>query len=110
MAGFTSLITRQDASPLIPVGEAQEIIKLATTQSAALNLFRRVNMSSKVTTQPVLSALSGAYWVNGDTGLKQTGDMAWQGIDLTAEEIGRSGRVVGEGHRGSSMTMPVQQR
>jgi HK97 family phage major capsid protein len=87
MAGFTSMITRSDASPLIPEGEAAEIIKLTTTTSVALSLFRRVRMSSKVFSQPVLSALAGAYWVNGDTGLKQTSDMAWDGVALTAEEI-----------------------
>ena len=28
-----------------------------------------------------------AYWVAGDTGLKQTTEAAWQGVTLTAEEI-----------------------
>ena len=36
---------------------------------------------------PVLSALAQAYWVNGDTGLKQTTEQAWAGVTLTAEEI-----------------------
>jgi hypothetical protein len=35
----------------------------------------------------VLSALPVAYWVNGDTGLKQTTDAAWAGLMLEAEEI-----------------------
>jgi HK97 family phage major capsid protein len=84
---YDSMITRGDAAPLIPEGEAAEIIKLATADSVALTLCRRVNMSTKVVAQPVLSALGAAYWVNGDTGLKQTSDMAWEGVTLTAEEI-----------------------
>jgi HK97 family phage major capsid protein len=44
-------------------------------------------MGSKVSALPVLSALAQAYFVNGDTGLKQTTSMAWSGVVLTAEEI-----------------------
>jgi HK97 family phage major capsid protein len=84
---FNSMVTRGDAAALIPEGEATEIVKLATQESVALSLCRRVNMSTKVVTQPVLSALAAAYWVNGDTGLKQTTDVGWDGVTLTAEEI-----------------------
>ena len=44
-------------------------------------------MSAKTKTMPVLSALPVAYWVNGDTGLKQTSEAAWAGIELNAEEL-----------------------
>ena len=65
MGAFNNLITRADAQALIPEGEASEIIKLATGQSAALELFRTVRMSSKTFKQPVLSALARqvAIWV-----------------------------------------------
>src|SRR4051812_6754296 len=84
---FNSLIDRTDASPLIPTQEANEVVKTLPQASAALALCRRVNMGTKLVSVPVLSALSSAYWVNGDTGLKQTSDLAWKGADLTAEEI-----------------------
>jgi HK97 family phage major capsid protein len=84
---FNSLISRTDAGALIPQQDATEIIKATTQASVALSLFRRVTMSSKSFNQPVLSALSQAYWVNGDTGLKQTTDAAWEGVQLTAEEL-----------------------
>ena len=87
MATYNSLVTRADADALIPQQDAGEIIRLVTQQSVALQLFRNVRMSSKVFRQPVLSALAGAYWVNGDTGLKQTSDVSWDGVELIAEEI-----------------------
>lgn len=59
----------------------------ATQESAALTLCRNAQLSTKLNVQPVLSALPVAYWVAGDTGLKQTTEAAWQGVTLTAEEI-----------------------
>ena len=44
-------------------------------------------MGTKLSTLPVLSALAQAYFVNGDTGLKQTTEQAWAGVTLEAEEI-----------------------
>jgi HK97 family phage major capsid protein len=72
---------------VIPVNVAQDVIKIATEQSAALTLFRRAQLSTKQTKLPVLSALPVAYWVSGDTGLKQTSEANWAGLTLEAEEI-----------------------
>lgn len=82
-----NIIDRSGAESLIPEERSREIIQNLPQQSAALQLFRRVTMSSKVTRQPVLSALPTAYWVNGDTGLKQTTEMAWSNKTLVAEEL-----------------------
>ena len=87
MATYNSLITRSDADSLIPEPVARDIIQGLPNASAALSSFRRTTMSSKTVKQPVLSALPTAYWVNGDTGLKQTSDMAWGDQTLTAEEL-----------------------
>ena len=84
---FNNIISRADALPLIPEDIVDEVIKAAAAESAALSLFRRVNMGTKLTTLPVLSALAQAYFVNGDTGLKQTTEMAWAGVTLEAEEL-----------------------
>lgn len=84
---FDSITDRTDAGALIPEERAREIIQGLPAQSAALSLFRNVQMSSKVRSQPVLSALPYAYWVNGDTGLKQTTDMGWSRKQMVAEEI-----------------------
>jgi HK97 family phage major capsid protein len=87
VAVYNSIISRTDADALIPTDVAEEVISAATQESAALSLFRRAQLSTKTTRLPVLSALPVAYWVSGDTGLKQTSEAAWAGIDLVAEEI-----------------------
>jgi hypothetical protein len=84
---YDSIISRTDADSLIPQGQADAVIKAATQESAALTLFNRAQLSTKVSRQPVMSALPVAYWVAGDTGLKQTTEAAWAGVDLVAEEI-----------------------
>jgi HK97 family phage major capsid protein len=84
---YNSIISRTDADALIPEDIARDVIAAATQESAALALCRRAQLSTKLTRQPVMSALPVAYWVAGDTGLKQTTEAAWAGIDLIAEEI-----------------------
>src|SRR4051794_21239998 len=84
---FNNIISRADALPLIPEETASDVIKAAAAESAALSLFRCVNMGTKLSTLPVLSALAQAYFVAGDTGLKQTTEMAWSGVTLEAEEL-----------------------
>lgn len=84
---YNNVTDRTDVGPLIPDQRAREILDDTAYQSAALQLFTRVPMSAKVYKQPVLSALPTAYWVNGDTGLKQTTEMAWADKTMTAEEL-----------------------
>jgi HK97 family phage major capsid protein len=84
---YDSIISRTDADALIPTDQAEAVISAATEESAALTLFNRAQLSTKLTRQPVMSALPVAYWVAGDTGLKQSAEAAWAGVDLTAEEI-----------------------
>jgi HK97 family phage major capsid protein len=87
VATYDSLIDRTGADSLIPEPVSNEIIQGVIGASAALSSFRTVRMSSKTVKQPVLSALPEAYWVSGDTGLKQTAEMAWGDQTLTAEEL-----------------------
>lgn len=87
MPVYDSIISRCDADALIPKDVAGELIAAATGESGALTLFRNVQLSTKLATMPVLAALPVAYWVAGDTGLKQTTEAAWAGLSLTAEEI-----------------------
>jgi len=84
---YSSIISRTDADSLIPVEVATEVLQSAIQQSAALSLFPHVPMSAKQRRVPVVSALPVAYFVNGDTGLKQTTEVNWSGLMLEAEEI-----------------------
>lgn len=81
------IISDTEAGDLIPTKEVREIIKGLPAQSAAFSLCKRANMSTKKESQPVLSALPHAYWVNGPTGLKQTTKAEWKNKKLTAEEL-----------------------
>jgi HK97 family phage major capsid protein len=84
---YNNIISRTDVAALIPEDVAPDIITRATEQSAALTLFRRVNMSRQQQRMPVMAALPVAYFVNGDTGLKQTSEAGWANKYLNAEEI-----------------------
>lgn len=88
MAVYNSVISRSDAEALIPEQVSQEIVKHVPQQSVFLRMARRLpNMSSKKTRMPVLAALVSAYFVNGDTGLKQTTRAQWENKYIEAEEL-----------------------
>jgi HK97 family phage major capsid protein len=47
----------------------------------------RTTLSSKTQRMPVLDVLPMAYWVGGDTGMKQTTQMAWKNVIMVVEEL-----------------------
>lgn len=85
---YNSLITRSDAEALIPEVVSREIIQGAIEQSSVLALGRRLsNMPRGQTRMPVLSSLPMGYFVDGDSGLKQTTGVDWSNKFLNAEKI-----------------------
>lgn len=85
---MTDIINRTGAEALIPDEVSKDIIQGAVAASSVLTRFRKLpNMSSKTRTQPVLDMLPLAYFVDGDTGMKQTTRMAWDNKRIVAEEI-----------------------
>jgi HK97 family phage major capsid protein len=85
MAGYLESIGRGDV--VVPEPVVNDIIKELPHASVLLDRARRVRMSSSTLKQPVLSALPDAYWVNGDSGLKQTTKAEWENLVITAEEL-----------------------
>lgn len=87
-SNVADIITSTDlGGGLIPVQYATDIIQQAPKASVVLSRARTIQMSTRTRTQPVLDSLPMAYWVGGDTGLKQTTKMGWSGVTITAEEL-----------------------
>lgn len=84
---FNNLTTRGDVEATIPEEVSRDLLGKDTQDSAALTLFRRIPVSKNQVRFPILSALPVAYWVTGDTGLKQTTEMAWSNKFLQIEEL-----------------------
>lgn len=81
-------IQRQSGSdPLVPEPVSAQIIQQMPAASAVLSMARRVTMPALTQRMPVLSVLPFAYFVGGDTGLKQTDRQQWRNVQLNAEEI-----------------------
>ncbi len=84
---YNNIVSRTDAQALIPEQVVNDMLGHATKQSAALTMFKRVPVAANQVRFPVLSALPMAYWVTGDTGLKQTSEVGWNNKYLNIEEI-----------------------
>jgi HK97 family phage major capsid protein len=81
------LISRSEISGFLPEDVVADLIEGATEQSAAMQLFKTIRLGGTVTRMPVMQALPVAYFVNGDTGLKQTTEASWASKYLNVEEI-----------------------
>jgi HK97 family phage major capsid protein len=85
---YSNVISRTDAAALIPEEVSAEIIKSVPQQSAVMSMARQLpGMSRKQRRMPVASALATAYFVSGDTGLKQTSELNWANRYIDAEEL-----------------------
>lgn len=83
-----NITNRQDAEALIREQVVSTIFQDAPKQSVFMGLAKKLpNMTSKQTRIRVLDFLPTAYWVNGDTGMKQTTRQAWDNVYLTAGEL-----------------------
>jgi HK97 family phage major capsid protein len=71
----------------VPEEVSNAMLGKATEDSAVLSLFGKVPVGRNQTRFPILTALPVAYFVSGDTGLKQTTEMAWDNKYMQIEEI-----------------------
>jgi HK97 family phage major capsid protein len=81
-------IERANAEALIPDEVSRTIIQETVKGSIALSLGMRMpDMIRKQLKMPVMTGTVSADFVNGDTGLKNTSQMTWDKVYITAEEL-----------------------
>ncbi|AGL13871.1 phage major capsid protein [Actinoplanes sp. N902-109] len=84
---YNNLISRSSAQAQIPEQVSNELIGSLANEAMALQMFRTIRMSTNQTRLPILAALPTAYFVNGDTGLKQTTQVDWSNKYINVEEL-----------------------
>lgn len=85
---YDSLVTRAGAGPLFNEDVQRGILSDVAASNPLLQLARRLpNMPTSQRRMPVLSSLATAYFVTGDTGLKQTTEIDWANKYIDAEEL-----------------------
>lgn len=84
----TKIVDRSAVEAVIREQIVSEIFQDAPKQSTFMSMARKLpNMTSNQTRIRVLDFLPTAYWVDGDTGMKQTSQQAWDNVYLTAAEL-----------------------
>jgi HK97 family phage major capsid protein len=84
---YNNIISRSDAAALIPEEVSNAMLGKITEGSATLQAFTRVPVQRAQVRFPILSALPVAYWVTGDSGIKQTTEVNWANKYLNIEEL-----------------------
>lgn len=83
-----NITSRADAEAIIREQVISTIFQDAPKQSTFMSLARKLpNMTSNQTRMRVLDFLPTAYWVDGDTGMKQTTRQAWDNVFIEASEL-----------------------
>ena len=83
-----NITNREAAEALIRQQIIDSIVQDAPKSSIVIQLGRRLpNMTSNQTRMRVLDTLPTAYWVDGDTGFKQTSMQAWDNVYINAGEL-----------------------
>jgi hypothetical protein len=90
---YNNVISRSDAAALIPEDVSEAMLGGISNEALVLGMgtqsngFTRIPVAQSQTRLPILAALPTAYWVNGDTGLKQTTEANWANKYLNIEEL-----------------------
>lgn len=83
-----NIVNRADAEAIIREQVVSTIFQDAPKQSVFMSMARKLpNMTSNQTRMRVLDFLPDAYWVDGDTGMKQTSRQAWDNVYINAAEL-----------------------
>ena len=85
---FNDMIDRSGTSALLREDYSAELLTNLAGSNPLMTLARKLtNMSKSQKRMPVLSALATAYFLSGDTALKQTTKMEWANKYIDAEEL-----------------------
>jgi HK97 family phage major capsid protein len=84
---YNNIISRAEAQAWMPEEVSRAMISALENDSGVLGAFRRIPVGGAQVRFPVLSALPVAYWVAGDTGLKQTTEINWDNKYMNVEEL-----------------------
>ena len=83
-----NITSRADAEAIIREQVISTIFQDAPKQSTFMSMARKLpNMTRNQTRMRVLDFLPTAYWVDGDTGMKQTTRQAWDNVFIEAAEL-----------------------
>ena len=84
----TNIVSRADAEAIIRQQIVENVFQDAPKKSVFMSLAKKLpNMTSNQTRIRVLDFLPTAFWVDGDTGMKQTSRQAWDNVYLDAGEL-----------------------
>lgn len=84
----TNIVSRADVEAVIRQQIVENVFQDAPKQSVFMSLAKKLpNMTSNQTRIRVLDFLPTAFWVDGDTGMKQTSRQAWDNVYLDAAEL-----------------------
>jgi HK97 family phage major capsid protein len=85
---YNSVISRTDAAALIPEEVSNVLLQDIAGTNPIMQLARRLpNMSRAQTRMPVMAGMATAYFVSGETGLKQTTEISWENKYIDAAEV-----------------------
>ena len=83
-----AMITDADIQALITPEVKNEVIEDIVRESAVLRYFTRLqNMTTSQRELKILDTLPVPYWVEGNTGFKQTTDLSWENKRIIAQEL-----------------------
>jgi HK97 family phage major capsid protein len=84
---YNNIISRAEAAAFMPEEVSRSMLTALEDDSGVLGAFTRIPVGGAQIRFPILSALPVAYFVTGDTGLKQTTEVNWDNKFLNIEEL-----------------------
>lgn len=84
---YNNVISRSEVQALVEEQVSTLMLQGLTNDSAVLGQFQRIVVPTNQTRFPVISALPTAYFVTGDTGLKQTSEVNWTNKYIDIHEL-----------------------